>query len=104
MNDANIEKLRALLAAYAERKAAAPTASKAGHGTAERKRRACADTLRNIVRPVLESVMVELKTAGHEASTRDHTEKADAYPSVALSFTPKSPDAALASALIFKYD
>jgi hypothetical protein len=33
--------------------------------------------------------------------TRDHTEREDAYPSVALSFTPKG---GLASALMFKYD
>lgn len=109
MTDENREKLRSLLTAYAERKADTPLASGTAHGLAERKRRACADSLRNIVRPVLDSFMFELKSAGHDASTRDHTDKEDAYPSVALSFTPrlrttKSPVTALASALIFKYD
>lgn len=99
MTEASLEKLRALLAGYAERKAAAP-ALRAG-GAAEQKRRACADSLRNVVRPVLDKFMAELKAAGHEASTRDHTEREDAYPSVALSFTPKG---ALASALMFKFD
>jgi len=37
----------------------------------------------------LDAFMAELKSAGHEASTRDHTEREDAYPSVALSFTPR---------------
>ena len=51
----------------------------------------------------------ELKNAGHDAATRDHTDKEDAYPSVALSFTPRtraatSPETALASALIFRYE
>lgn len=53
--------------------------------------------------------MTELKNAGHQASTRDNTDREDAYPSVALSFTPRAPggagaEPALASALIFKYD
>ena len=109
MTDESMEKLRALLTAYAERKASAPPASRTGQGAAERKRRACADCLRNVVRPVLDRFMVELKNAGHDASTRDHTDKEDAYPSVALSFTPRaraadSPETALASALMFKFD
>jgi len=109
MTDESMEKLRAFLTAYAERKASAPPASRTGQGAAERKRRACADCLRNVVRPVLDRFMVELKNAGHDASTRDHTDKEDAYPSVALSFTPRaraadSPETALASALMFKFD
>ena len=109
MTDESMEKLRALLTAYAERKASAPPASRTGQGAGERKRRACADCLRNVVRPVLDRFMVELKNAGHDASTRDHTDKEDAYPSVALSFTPRaraadSPETALASALMFKFD
>src|SRR6185369_1996543 len=44
-----------------------------------------------------------------DASTRDNTARDDAYPSVALSFTPRIHVAegaapALASALLFKYD
>jgi len=110
MTDERIAKLHALLSAYAERQAAVKPAPRAGDSTAERKRRACADLLRTVVRPVLERFMEELKKAGHDASTRDHTDRDDAYPSVALSFTPrslaaaKSPESVLASALMFKYD
>ncbi len=109
MTDESKKKLSALLTAYAEFKAKAQPASKVSDSTADRKRRACADCLRNIVRPVLDGFMTELKTAGHDATTRDHTDKEDAYPSVALSFTPRvrtatSPETALASALMFKYD
>src|SRR5256712_475928 len=72
-------------------------------------RGACVNCHRNVVLPVLDRFMVELKNAGHDASTRDHTDKEDAYPSVALSFTPRtraatSPETALASALIFRYE
>src|SRR2546426_9350054 len=101
MTGESVAKLRSLLTAYAERKASAEPASGTADRDAERKRRSCADRLRTVVRPVLDSFMVELKNAGHEASTRDHTERDDAYPSVALSFTPKR---ALASALMFKFD
>ena len=61
----------------------------------------CGERLRAVVRPVLEAVMGELKSAGHDASVREHIERDDAYPSVALSFTPRH---GLASALIFRYD
>ncbi|HUL02656.1 MAG TPA: hypothetical protein VLV16_05425 [Gemmatimonadales bacterium] len=101
MTDNGIAKLRKLLASHAEKGAAAPPASKTGQGTAERQRRACADCLRNTVRPALDAFSTELKNAGHEAATRDNTDRADAYPSVALSFTPRG---GLASALLFKCD
>lgn len=101
MTSAGLERLRSLLGAWTERKAKAQ--AKPRSPEVERQREACGEILRSVVRPVLEGCMAELKNAGHEASTRDHTERADAYPSVALSFTPR-PDIALASALIFKYD
>jgi len=101
MTDDAIAKLRKLLAAHTERRAGAPPASKTGQGAAERKRRACADCLRNLVRPALDAFATELKGAGHDAATRDNTDRADAYPSVALSFTPRG---GLASALLFKCD
>jgi len=101
VTDKSIEQLRALLATYADRKTSSQPVSKTGAGQAERKRQACADCLRNVVRPVLDRFMTELKNAGHQASTRDNTDREDAYPSVALSFTPPT---GLASALIFKYD
>jgi len=61
----------------------------------------CGERLRAVVRPVLDAIMAELKSAGHDASVREHIERDDAYPSVALSFTPRS---GLASALIFRFD
>jgi len=108
MTEATTTKLQGFLEKYAERHSKAP-AAKAADGAAERKRRACAEALRHTVRPVLDEFMTALKSAGHEASTRDHTERNDSYPSVALSFTPRtqadaSPEVALASALIFRYD
>ena len=99
MTEEIFTRLRSLLAAYAEHKATAPAAPR-GHPADERKREACAECLRTVVRPVLDAFMAELKSAGHEASTRDHTDRADSYPSVALSFTPQG---GLASALMFKY-
>jgi len=92
-------KLQALLRAYAERAATVPPATKTPQDQADR--RMCGERLHSIVRPVLDTIMAELKGAGHEASVREHIERDDAYPSVALSFTPR---AGLASALIFRYD
>lgn len=91
-------RLRALLQAYAER-AAKETDKTAAKDQADR--RMCGDRLHSIVRPVLEEFMAELKGAGHEASVREHIERDDAYPSVALSFTPRN---GLASAMIIRYD
>lgn len=90
-------RLRALLAAYAER--AAKETNKAAEDEADR--RMCGERLHDIVRPVLDAFMAELKSAGHESSVREHIAHEDAYPSIALSFTPRS---GLASALIFRYD
>ena len=100
MSDEIFTRLRSLLKAYDEHKAATAPGPRTGGGS-DRKRQAGAEALRKVVRPVLDAFMAELKTAGHEASTREHTDRADAYPSVALSFTPKG---GLASALMFKYD
>jgi len=61
----------------------------------------CGERLHSVVRPVLDIIMAEMQTAGHQASVREHIERDDAYPSVALSFTPRG---GLASALIFRYD
>lgn len=90
-------KLRALLEQYAER--SAKTAAKEPEDQADR--RMCGERLHAVVRPVLDALMLELKGAGHDASVREHIERDDAYPSVALSFTPRR---GLASALIFRYD
>jgi len=90
-------KLRALLEQYAER--SAKTSAKVPEDQADR--RMCGERLHAVVRPVLDALMAELKTAGHDASVREHIERDDAYPSVALSFTPRR---GLASALIFRYD
>ena len=100
MSDEIFTRLRSLLKAYSEHKEAGAPGPRTGGG-GDRKRQAGAEALRKVVRPVLDAFMAELKNAGHDASTRDHTERADAYPSVALSFTPRG---GLASALMFKYD
>lgn len=92
-------KLRAMLKAHAERAAKVLPADKTPQDQADR--RMCGERLHSVVRPVLDDLMAELKNAGHDASVREHIERDDAYPSVALSFTPKS---GLASALIFRYD
>lgn len=99
MTDDYKARLRALLQQYADRSARVPPAEKTPKDQADR--RMCGERLHAIVRPVLEVLMSELKEAGHEASVREHIERDDAYPSVALSFTPKG---GLASALIFRYD
>lgn len=103
----SIKKLRSLLATYAERKAGEQAEPRGGAARQEqeRQRRACGDRLRNVVRPVLQAFMAELQNAGHDASVQDHTDKEDAYPSVALSFSPRTRgDSALTSVLAFKYD
>jgi hypothetical protein len=93
------DKLRALLQAYAEHAATSPNAGKTSQDQADRK--LCGERLQTVVRPVLDTLMAELKGAGHDASVREHIARDDAYPSVALSFTPRG---GLASALIFRYD
>lgn len=92
-------KLQALLKAHAERAAKLQPADRTPQDQADR--RMCGERLHSVVRPVLDDLMAELQNAGHDASVREHIERDDAYPSVALSFTPKS---GLASALIFRYD
>ena len=99
MTEQQRAKLRALLQAYAERAAKVKTEEKTPEDHADR--RMCGERLHAIVRPILDAFMAELKEAGHEASVREHLERDDAYPSVALSFTPRR---GLASALIFRYD
>jgi hypothetical protein len=94
-----MEKLRALLQAYAERSAKLTPAERTPQDQADR--RTCGERLHSVVRPVLDAFMAELKNAGHDAAVREHIERDDAYPSVALSFTPRG---GLASALIFRYD
>ena len=97
MADDYQKKLRALLEQYAER----GTKTTAAAPVDQADRAMCGERLHAIVRPVLDALMAELKKAGHDASVREHIGRDDAYPSVALSFTPKS---CLASALIFRYD
>jgi hypothetical protein len=101
------EQLRAILKAYDERTGGGAAVSKTGKREAERQRRAAGDRLRNVVRPVLHAFMAELRSAGHEAAVQDYADRDDAYPSVALSFTPLArgvSQGALASVLAFKYD
>jgi hypothetical protein len=103
MPEKRLEQLRALLKSYAERTARAPAAAKPVPDEAERRRQACGERLQKVVRTVLQRFLDELKNAGHEAAIEDHTDTTDAYPSVALAFTPHAPGT-LASALVFRYD
>jgi hypothetical protein len=106
----SIERLRSFLKAYAERQTSAPQpAARTALDAGERQTHASGERLRNVVRPVLSDCMGELRNAGHEASVHDHTDSEDAYPSVALSFTPRARGAGrrtttLASVLVFRYD
>ena len=106
MTGKTVEKLRFLLKTYDERSAAKPHAEvRSTPDEAERRRRACGDRLQNVVRPLLQGFLTELKSAGHEGSIEDRTDTADAYPSVGLVFTPRAPGGvALASILMFRYD
>src|SRR5437762_7181355 len=86
MNDNYQAKLQALLQSHAERAAKVLSTERTPQDLADR--RTCGERLRSVVRPVLDATMAELKSAGHDAAVREHTEREDAYPSVALSFTP----------------
>src|SRR5436853_6912276 len=88
MTDEFKAKLQALLQGYAAQAAKQQPADKSSRDHAER--RMCGERLHSVVRPVLEALMAELKGAGHQASVREHIERDDAYPSVALSFTHRS--------------
>ncbi len=99
MTDEFKAKLQALLQAHAAQAAKQQPADKTARDQSDR--RMCGERLHSVVRPVLEALIAELKSAGHEASVREHIERDDACPSVALCFTPRS---GLASALIFRYD
>ncbi|OLC35247.1 MAG: hypothetical protein AUH81_10550 [Candidatus Rokubacteria bacterium 13_1_40CM_4_69_5] len=105
MTGKTMERLRSLLKTYDERTAKPQTDFKTVDSEGERRRRVCGDRLQNVVRPVLQGFADELQNAGHEAAIRDHTNSSDAYPSVALTFTPRSAGGtALASVLTFRYD
>ena len=104
MADKSMDQLRLLLKSYEERTAKLPVDLKPAHDEGERRRRACGDRLRTVVRSVLDRFMDALKNAGHEASIEDRTDSADAYPSVALALTPRSGGTALRSLLLFRYD
>jgi hypothetical protein len=105
MAERSMEKLRTLLKSFQERTGKGQASVKTAPDDAERRRRACGDRLQKVVRPVLQTFATELTGAGHEASLDDHTDSADAYPSVALSFTPRAPgQTTLASVISFRYD
>src|SRR5207245_10338616 len=105
MADKTFDKRRTLLKTYEERTVKARAGAKPIHDEGERRRRACGDRLQTVVRSVLQNFAVELRNAGHQASVEDHTDTADAYPSVSLSITPRTAaGTALASMLAFKCD
>src|SRR5438445_13517986 len=91
MTGQTVENLRSLRETSEERAAAKPPAEvRTTPDEAERRRRACGDRLQNVVRPLLQGFLTELKSAGHEGSIEDRTDTADAYPSVGLMFTPRA--------------
>jgi hypothetical protein len=105
MTNKSLEKLKALLASYAQRAAKGHVDAKPVRDEGEQRRRACGERLQKVVRPVLLGFLPELENAGHDASVQDHTDSVDAYPSVALAFTPRASGArGLASVLSFRYD
>src|SRR5213080_943470 len=87
MTDKSMEQLRSLLKSYDERAAKLQSDVKPTHDEGERRRRACGDRLRTVVRSVLDRFMDALKNAGHDAAIEDETATAGAYPTVALAFT-----------------
>jgi len=99
MSDDFKARLQKMLQQHAERAAKEHPADKTPRDQADR--RMCGERLHSVVRPVLDGLIAELQGAGHQALVREHIERDDAYPSVALSFTPQG---GLASALIFRYD
>src|SRR5213075_2125039 len=99
MSDEFKAKLQKLLQQHSERAAKENPADKTPRDQSDR--RMCGERLHSVVRPVLDIIMAEMQTAGHQASVREHIERDDAYPSVALSFTPHG---GLSSAVIFRYD
>lgn len=105
VTDETVKKLLSLLQSYDARTASEQVNSRAARQEGERQRQACGERLREIVRPVLRGFVAELQNAGHDASIQDHTDKEDAYPSVALSFSPRARgENALTSVLAFRYD
>jgi hypothetical protein len=105
VTEETVQKLLSLLNAYEARTVSARGDARAARQEGERQRQVCGERLREIVRPVLQSFAAELHKAGHDASIQDHTDKEDAYPSVALSFSPRAHgESALTSVLAFRYD
>src|SRR2546426_11280218 len=91
MADKSMEQLRSLLKSYDERTAKLQVAVKPVHDEGERRRRACGDRLRTVVRSVLDRFMDALKNAGHQAAIEDETATAGGDPTLALMLTPHTP-------------
>src|SRR5437879_2980519 len=70
MADKSMEQLRSLLKSYDERTAKLQVAVKPVHDEGERRRRACGDRLRTVVRSVLDRFMDALKNAGHKPPSK----------------------------------
>src|ERR1041385_4117773 len=78
MADKSMDQLRALLKSYEERSAKLQVEVKPVHDEGERRRRACGERLKGVVRGVLERFMDALKNAGHEAAIEDRADSTDA--------------------------
>ena len=103
MTDKTMNKLRSLLKGYAERTAKLRPAATPADDEGEHRRQECGERLQQVVLPVLQGFVAELRTLGHGALIEDHSEGIDGYPSVGLAFAPRSAGA-LASLLTFRYD
>lgn len=105
MTDPAMKKLRSILRTHEERAAKRRVDATPVPDEEERRRRDCGERLRDVAGPVIRDFVGELRTAGHEASLEDQSDRSDVYPSVALIFTPRVRGAtALASTLAFRYD
>src|SRR3989442_7548140 len=98
MTDKTMAKLRSLLNTYQERAAKAQPQPKTVDEEGERRREEGRERLQQVVLPVLQAFLAELRGVGHGALIEDHTEGIDGYPSDGLAFAPRSPGA-LASVL-----
>src|SRR5207248_10177712 len=71
MTDKSMEQLRSLLKSYDERAAKLQSDVKPTHDEGGRRRRACGDRLRTVVRSVLDRLTAALQDARHGAGLED---------------------------------
>src|SRR5712692_6165639 len=74
MTDKTMNKLRSLLKSYAERTAKLQPAAKPADDEGEHRRQECGERLQQVVLPVLQAFVAELRSLGHGALIEDHSE------------------------------